>query len=162
MAETLDVVTMLPNKYEPKRKGRWLLAIEGVDAFICKSAARPTIATERLEIPWINSRRYIAGKTTFSEMNVTLMDPIAPSGSQQIMEWIRLHFESVSGRAGYADYYKRDIQLKMLDPTGTVVELWDIVGAFLTNVTFGELSYEGQEAVEIALTISFDNCVQQF
>lgn len=153
---------MLPNKYEPKRKGRWLLAIEGIDAFICKTAARPTVATERLEIPWINSRRYIAGKTTFSEMNVTLMDPIAPSGSQQVQEWIRLHFESVSGRSGYADYYKRDIQLKMLDPTGTVVELWDIVGAFLTNVTFGELSYEGQEAIEIALTISYDNAVQQF
>lgn len=162
MAETLDVSTMLPNKYEPKRKGRWLLAIEGIDAFICKTAARPQVQTERLAIPFINSRRYIAGKTEFQEMNVTLMDPIAPSGAQQVMEWIRLHFESVSGRAGYADFYKRDIQLKLLDPTGTVVELWDIKGAFLTNVNFGELSYEDQAPLEIQLTISFDNAVLQY
>ncbi len=162
MAETLDVTTMLPNKYEPKRKGRWLLAIEGIDAFICKTAARPQVQTERLEIPFINSRRYIAGKTTFQEMNVTLMDPIAPSGAQQVMEWIRLHFESVSGRAGYADFYKRDVQLKLLDPTGTVVELWDIKGAFLTNVNFGELTYENLEALDIQLTISFDNAVLQY
>lgn len=162
MAETLDVTTMLPNKYEPKRKGRFLLAIEGIDAFICKTAQRPQVQTERLEIPWINSRRYIAGKTTFQEMQVVLTDPIAPSGAQQVQEWIRLHFESVSGRAGYADYYKRDIQLKLLDPTGTVIELWDIKGAFLTNVNFGELTYEDLTPVEIQMTISYDNAVQQY
>ena len=162
MAETLDVTTMLPNKYEPKRKGRFLLAIEGIDAFICKTAQRPQLQTERLEIPWINSRRYIAGKTTFQEMQVVLTDPIAPSGAQQVQEWIRLHFESVSGRAGYADYYKRDIQLKLLDPTGTVIELWDIKGAFLTNVNFGELTYEDLTPVEIQMTISYDNAVQQY
>ena len=61
---------------------------------------------------------------TFGTMAVTLHDPIAPSGAQQVMEWVRTHFESVSGRAGYADFYKRDIQLKLLDPVGTgVVEL---------------------------------------
>lgn len=153
---------MLPNRYEPKRKGRWLLAIEGIDAFICKTAQRPQIQTERLEIPFMNSRRYIAGKTTFQEMSITLMDPIAPSGAQQVMEWIRLCFESVSGRAGYADFYKRDVQLKLVDPVGTVVELWDIKGAFLTNVNFGELTYEDQNAVEIQLSVSFDNAVLQY
>lgn len=153
---------MLPSKYEPKRKGRWLLAIEGVDAFLCKTAQRPQIQTERLEIPFMNSRRYIAGKTTFQEMSVTLMDPVAPSGAQQVMEWLRLHFESVSGRAGYADFYKRDVQLKLTDPTGTVVELWDVKGAFITNVNFGELTYEDQNAIEIQLTLSYDNAVLQF
>lgn len=90
------------------------------------------------------------------------MDPVAPSGAQQVMEWIRLHFESVSGRAGYADFYKRDVQLKLLDPTGTVVELWDIKGAFLSNVNFGELTYEDQNPIDIQLTISYDNAILQF
>lgn len=139
-----------------------MLAIEGIDAFLCKTAQRPQIQTERLEIPFMNSRRYIAGKTTFQEMSVTLMDPVAPSGAQQVMEWLRLHFESVSGRAGYADFYKRDVQLKLTDPTGTVVELWDVKGAFITNVNFGELTYEDQNAIEIQLTLSYDNAVLQF
>ena len=139
-----------------------MLAIEGIDAFLCKTAQRPQIQTERLEIPFMNSRRYIAGKTTFQEMSVTLMDPVAPSGAQQVMEWLRLHFESVSGRAGYAEFYKRDVQLKLTDPTGTVVELWDVKGAFITNVNFGELTYEDQNAIEIQLTLSYDNAVLQF
>lgn len=162
MAETLDVTSMLPNKFEPKRKNRWVLMIEGIDAYIVKTTARPTITTEEVEVPFINSRRYLAGTTKFETMAVTLHDPIAPSGAQQVMEWVRLHFESVSGRAGYADFYKRDIQLKLLDPVGTVVELWDIKGAFITNAQFGELAYEGGELAEIQLTLRFDNAVLQF
>ena len=162
MAETLPVTDMLPNKFEPKRKFRWVFAVEGIDAFLMKTAARPTINTEEQEINYINHTRYIAGKTKFDTISCTLHDPIAPSGAQQVMEWIRTHFESVSGRGGYADFYKRDCQLKLLDPVGTVVELWDIKGAFLTAASFGDLDYGASDPTEISLTIRFDNCVLQY
>jgi hypothetical protein len=162
MAETLSVTDMLPNKFEPKRKFRWVFAIEGIDAFLMKTAARPSFTTGEQEIPFINSTRYIAGKTKFDTLACTLHDPIAPSGAQQVMEWVRTHFESVSGRAGYADFYKRDCQLKLLDPVGTVVELWDIKGCWLTNAAFGEVDYGGEEPMEVSLTIRFDNAVLQY
>ena len=162
MAETLSVTEMIPNKFEPKRKNRWVFAIEGIDAFILKTASRPSFTIGEQEINFINAKRYVAGKMTFDTMSVTLHDPIAPSGAQQVMEWIRTHYESVSGRAGYADFYKRDCQLKMLDPVGTVVELWDIKGAFLTNANFGDLSYDAEDPADISLSIRFDNCVLQY
>ena len=163
MAETLSVTDMLPVKFEPLAKRRFVLAIEGIDSFLVKTAARPQITTSEIPIPWINSTRYIAGKTVFGTMGITIHDPIAPAGAQQIMEWTRLCFESVSGRGGYSDFYKRDIQIKMLDPVGTVVQLWDIKGALITEANFGELSYEEAEGLaEITLTIRFDNCVLQY
>jgi len=162
MVETLDVSSMLPNKFEPKRKTRFVFAIEGIDAFLIKTAAQPTITSERIEVPFINSRRYVAGKAEFNTMNVTLHDAIAPSGAQQVMEWMRLCYESVSGRAGYADFYKRDCQIKLLDPVGTVVSTWDVKGAFITESNFGELAYGDFEMVEIALTISYDQAVLQY
>jgi len=162
MAETLSVTDMLPNKFEPKRKFRWVFAIEGIDSFLMKTANRPSITTEETEVPFINHTRYIAGKTKFEQLSVTLHDPIAPSGAQQVMEWVRTHFESVSGRGGYADFYKRDCQLKLLDPVGTVVELWDIKGAFLTAASFGDLDYGASDPTEISLTLRFDNCVLQY
>lgn len=161
-AETLSVTDMLPNKFEPKRKHRWVFSIEGIDAFLIKSAARPQFSMPDKAIPWINTTRYISGKMTFQTLNVTLHDPIAPSGAQQVMEWIRTHHESVSGRSGYADFYKRDIQLKMLDPIGTVVELWDIKGAFITTANFNTVEYSSDEVIDISLTLRFDNCVLQF
>lgn len=162
MATTLDVSEMLPTKFQPLAKRQFVLAIEGIDSFLVKTAARPTITTEEVPINWINSTRYIAGKTTFGTMSVTLHDAIAPSGAQQVMEWIRLCFESVTGRSGYADFYKRDIQIKMLDPVGTVIQLWDVKGAFVTEANFNDVTYEGSDQTEISLTIRFDNCVLQF
>lgn len=162
MTETLDVTSMIPNKFEPKRKNRWVLMIEGIDAYIIKTASRPTFTTEEVEVPFINSRRYLAGLTKFGTMAITLHDPIAPSGAQQVMEWVRLHFESVSGRSGYADFYKRDVQLKMLDPIGSVVELWDLKGVMITEANFGELTYEDGTLAEISLTVRYDQAVLQF
>jgi len=163
MAETLAVTDMLPNKFEPKRKFRWVFQLEGVDAFLMKTANRPTFTFEEAKLDYINSFRYLAGKMTFNELELTLYDPIAPSGAQQVMEWIRTHYESVSARAGYADFYKRDCQLKLLDPVGTVVELWDIKGAFIKSANYQDLDYAAtNEPVAITLSLRFDNCVLQF
>jgi hypothetical protein len=163
MAETLSVTDMLPNKFEPKRKFRWIFQLEGVDAFLMKKAARPSIELGTTEVPWINNRRYVSnGKTKFSTITVDLHDPIAPSAAQQVMEWIRTHHETVSGRAGYADFYKRDCQLKMLDPIGTVVELWDMKGCILQSANFGDVDYGSDDITSISLTIQYDNAVLQF
>ena len=162
MAETLSVQDMLPNKFEPKRKNRWIFSLEGIDSYLIKTASRPSISIEEQTISYMNSKRYLAGLATFESISLTLHDPIAPSGAQQVMEWVRTHFESVSGRAGYADFYKRDCQLKLVDPVGTVIELWDIKGAFLTQAGFGDVSYEDAGMMEISLSLRFDNCVLQY
>jgi hypothetical protein len=162
MAETLSVTDMLPNRFEPKRQFRWVLAIEGIDAYLLKTAARPSVSTEEVKVPFINATRYLAGRSEFETMDITMYDPIAPSGAQQVMEWMRTVYESVSGRSGYADFYKRDIQLKMLDPVGSVVELWDVKGAFPMTINFGDLSYDTSDPSEIAVTLRFDNAILQF
>ena len=137
--------------------------IEGIDSFLIKTTDRPKWSIGMTEIPFMNSYRRIANaRGKWSSISVVLYDPIAPSGAQQVMEWIRTHHESVSGRAGYADFYKRDIQVKVLDPVGTVVELWDIKGAFISAANFQSLAYDGEGLMMIDLTLEFDNCVLQF
>ena len=162
MGLTLTVPEMLPAKWTPTFKNQFLFCIEGIDAFLIKTAGKPEIKIEEKPIYWLNKTRYVAGRTSFEPINVTIHDPIAPSGAQQVMEWIRLHFESVSGRAGYPDFYKRDIQFKQLDPTGTVVQLWDFKGAMLTSAKFGEASTETADLTEISMTIRFDDYVMQY
>ena len=166
MAETLqitgDASSMLINKFEPKRKFRWVLEIDGVDAFLCKTASRPQLTFDETKIQWINVERKLAGRAVWGDMNVTLYDPISPSGAQQILEWVRLCFESVTGRSGYADFYKRDFNLKLLDPVGTVVELWSIRGAFVSDVNFGDLDYSSSDPTEIALVLKIDSAILQY
>lgn len=160
--ETLDVNTMLPTRFEPLMKFRYYFGIQGIDAYICKKVDRPKLQIEPKEIPWMNTTRYIAGKAKWQTMQLTLFEPISPSGAQQIMEWVRTHYDSVSGRAGYADFYKRDCQLKLVDPVGNVVQLWDIKGAQITDFSPSDVDYESSDMTTIDLTLQFDNCILQF
>ena len=95
-------------------------------------------------------------------MSFTLYDPIVPSGAQAVMEWVRLHHESVTGRDGYADFYKKDLILDILGPVGDKVEEWIIKGAQITSVTFNDLSWDGDDVMEISLEIQPDFCILNF
>ena len=82
MAETLNVSSMLPRKFEPKMTNRWVFALEGVDSYLIKTAARPNVSMASVPIPFINSKRYVSsGIIEFGTMAITLHDPIAPSGA---------------------------------------------------------------------------------
>jgi hypothetical protein len=92
MAETLKTTDMLANTYEPKRKFRFVLAIDGIDAYTLKTAARPQATFEETVIDWINAKRYVSGKMAWNPIQVTTHDPIAPSAAQKINDWVRLNY----------------------------------------------------------------------
>lgn len=162
MAEILETNQMLANTYEPKRKFRWTMEIDGIDAFTLKTGARPQMTFEETVIDYINTKRYVAGKMAYSALNITLQDPIAPSAAQKVMQWVRLCYEVITGRGGYASMYKKDFSLKMLDPQGAVIEQWDIKGAWVQDTNMGELDYASSDNAEVALVIRYDAAVHQF
>ena len=88
-----------------------------------------------------------------------MRDPIGPSASQAVMEWIRLHSESVTGRQGYAAGYKRDVELEMLDPTGVVVSKWILKNTMCTVANFGNLDYNSDDLADIQITLRFDYAI---
>src|SRR5258708_39055411 len=100
MPETLEVSQLLANTYEPKRKFRWLLAIDGIDAFVLKTAARPQFTAEETVIDYINAKRYVSGKFAWNPIAITMNDPVATSAAQKIMDWVRLNYEPLTGRMG--------------------------------------------------------------
>lgn len=162
MPETLETSQLLSNTYEPLRKFRWLLQIDGIDAFVLKTAARPQATFEETVIDYVNTKRYVSGKMAWNPIAITMHDPIAPSASQKIMDWLRLNYEPLTGRMGYATFYKKDITLKILDPQGTVVQLWDITGAWPSDINWGDLDYASSDIVEISYTLRFDSAVLQY
>jgi hypothetical protein len=79
------------------------------------------------------------------------------------MEWVRLHHESVTGRDGYSDFYKKDLTIDVLGPVGDIVSEWILKGAFINNAEFGDFSWDTEnEAQQIELTLSIDYAVLNF
>ena len=149
--------------FEPKVKNRFLLLIEGIPAYLVKKVARPVLNQEAIKLPHINTVRFVKGVSVWQTMEMTLYDPIVPSGAQAVMEWVRLHHESVTGRDGYSDFYKKDLVMNVLGPVGDVVSEWIIKGAQITKVDFGGLEWSDTgEVAEITLTIQPDYCVLNY
>ena len=144
-----DLLMKMPIPYEPKKKNRFIMRFDsslGINEWY-------------VEIPFLNTSTYVAGRFVWNTINVTFRDPIGPSASQALMEWVRAHAESVTGRMGYAAGYKKDIGLELLDPTGVVVEKWILQGCFLTDVNFNDLAYSDEGLVNIAATLRPDRCI---
>ena len=157
-----NLLMKMPVPYEPKKKNRFILRFPsslGINEWFVISTSRPKVTINEVEIPFLNTSTYVAGRFNWESIDVTFKDPIGPSASQALMEWVRLHAESVTGRMGYAAGYKKDIELEMLDPTGVVVEKWILQGTFLTNVDFGSLEYSDDEIATIDATLRMDRCI---
>ena len=157
-----NLLMKMPVPYEPKKQNRFILRFPsslGINEWFIMSTSRPKVTIGEVEIPFLNTSTYVAGRFNWETIDVTFKDPIGPSAAQALMEWVRLHAESVTGRMGYAAGYKKDIELEMLDPTGVVVEKWILQGTFLTNVDFGSLDYSSEDIAEITATLRPDRCI---
>jgi hypothetical protein len=156
-----DLLMKMPIPYEPKRKNRFIMSFNdlGINEWYVESTSRPSLTIGSTAIDFLNTKTYVAGKYEWGEISVTFRDPIGPSASQALMEWVRLHAESVTGRMGYAAGYKRDIFLSLLDPTGVVIEKWVLKNTFLTKVDFQGLSYAEDGLVTIQASLRPDYCV---
>ena len=162
MADFIDPNEIFFTPFEPKLSNRFIMEIDGIPSFMVQSFARPNIEFEEITIPHINVKRYVKGRPTWSDVEVKLYDPIVPSGAQAVMEWVRLHHESVTGRDGYSDFYKKDITFNVLGPVGDKVEEWTLKGAFIQSATFSDMDYSATNVSDISLTLRFDYAILQF
>ena len=157
-----DLLMKVPIPYEPKKANRFILRFDstlGINEWFIQTSDRPSIDIKSVDIPFLNTSTYVAGRFTWGELPVTFRDPIGPSASQAVMEWIRLCAESVTGRMGYAAGYKKNVDLEMLDPTGVVVEKWILEGTFLTGYDGGSLSYSTDGIAKISCNMRMDRCI---
>ena len=159
----IDANEMFFTAFEPKQANRFILYMDGIPSYIVKGVNAVTLTQGEVTLNHINVYRKVKGKTTWGNIQMTLFDPITPSGAQSVMEWVRLHHESVTGRDGYSDFYKKDLVLDVLGPVGDVVSEWIIKGALITEANFGDYSWDTEnQAVNIQLTLTMDYCVLNF
>tara|TARA_R110000787_G_scaffold931_4_gene3422 strand:+ start:36 stop:527 length:492 start_codon:yes stop_codon:yes gene_type:complete len=163
MANLIDPTEMMFTAFEPKVKNRYVFYVDGLPSYLIRKAARPKIANGDVTLKHINNERHLKGRSTWETISLELYDPIVPSGAQAVMEWVRLHHESVTGRNGYADFYKKDCTINILGPVGDKVEEWTLKGAFITEADFGEVTWENDnEPAIIAMTLRFDYAILQY
>jgi hypothetical protein len=159
----LDPNEIFFTAFEPKQANRFIMYIDGIPSYTVKGMSAVTITQGTVALNHINIQRFVKGKSTWDPITFTLFDPITPSGAQAVMEWVRLHHESVTGRDGYSDFYKKDLTFNVLGPVVDVVSEWIIKGALITSANFGEYGWDTENtAVNITMTVQPDYCVLNY
>ena len=127
---------------------------------------RPEVNFDNIDIDIYNSRVRLAGKHTWSDINVNLRDDASGAVSKLVGEQLQkqLDFMEQSSAASGSDY-KFLTRLEVLDGGNganepNVLETWEIYGCYLQTATYGDMSYSDSNPATVAMTIRYDNAVQ--
>ena len=130
--------------------------------------SRPKVGFEEMQLDVYNSKVFLAGKYTFETLTLNLRDDASGFVQKLVGQQVQKQFdfvEQASARSGID--YKFSTKIEVLDGgNGTsengvsVLETANMYGCFLTNVDYGDANYATNEAMQVALTIRFDNMVQ--
>jgi len=149
--------------FEPKQANRMMLTIDSIPSMMIKAISAITLTQGEVILNHMNIVRKVKGKSIWNDVTLTLFDPITPSGAQAVMEWVRLHHESVTGRDGYSDFYKKTVTVDILGPVGDIVSQWLLKGAWIKESNFGEYNWDTENtAINITMTLGLDYAVLNF
>ena len=131
-----------------------------------ESISRPNLNMNPFAIDVYNSKVNLIGKPTWEAVSVTLRDDAGGNVSKLVGEQIQKQFDFAeqSSAASGIDY-KFVLKFEMLDGgnganTPNILETWELYGALLGTVNYGEMGYGENGPATIALSIMYDNAIQ--
>ncbi len=80
-----NLLMKMPVPYEPKKKNRFILRFPsslGINEWFVISTSRPKVTINEVEIPFLNTSTYVAGRFNWESIDVTFKDPIGPSAAR--------------------------------------------------------------------------------
>lgn len=127
---------------------------------------RPNITFEDIELAVYNSKVRLAGRHTWENITVNLRDDASGQVQKLVGEQLQKQFdffEQASAASG--SDYKFTVRIEILDGGNganapTVLETWEVYGAYLQSANYNTLNYATSEPVTMTLAIRYDNAIQ--
>lgn len=132
------------------------------------SISRPTLNFNPFVIEVYNSKVNLAGKPSWNTVTVQLRDDVSNNVSKMVGQQVQKQFDFLEqASASTGSDYKFQLKFEMLDGGNggtntkpTVKETWELYGAFISEVSYGDMSYAESAPATITLTITYDNAIQ--
>ena len=128
--------------------------------------SRPNLNFNPFTIDIYNSKVNLVGKPTWEPVTVTLRDDAGGNVSKLVGEQIQKQFDFMEQSSASSGIdYKFVLKFEMLDGGNganapTVLETWELYGALVQTVNYGEMDYSSNEPATIVLAVMYDNAVQ--
>lgn len=149
---------------EPKRKYRWVMFIGGIPQWLLKKAAKPSFKLSKSEHTYINHKFYYPARLEWNPIAVTLADPVSPDAAKTMMDILTASgyhrpenpndTSTVSKARAIAALGR--VVIQQLGPDSEVIEEWELVNGWISDVKFGELDYTSDDMVDTEIEIVYD------
>lgn len=130
--------------------------------FMCKAAQLPGTTMGIIEVPYMGRKIKMAGDRTYAEWTITIMNKTDFEIRNHFEDWLAKINDPVGNiGTGAPSQYKEDGYVDQLDGNGNVLASYQIVGAFPSEVSPVELSWETTDTIEeFTVTFAFDYFVK--
>lgn len=147
-----------------KKKHRFTFELQdicgnkSVPSSYVKTAARPHLEIDEVELNYLNAKTWIPGKASWQTMTVTYID-VASIDVGPLFSWLASVYNftdpnTLQMGSRRSDYTATAV-LKMWDGCGSLLETWQMKDVWPTSIDFGEVSYDSSDLAEISLTMRY-------
>lgn len=126
------------------------------------SVTRPALDHEDVTIDTYNSKIRLAGKHTWQDITLVIRDDVDSEVIKELGKQLNKqvdHADQSTAMAGID--YKFGMMIETLDGGNgdgeNVIDSWELVGCFIPSIQYGDLNYATSEAVQVTVTIRYDN-----
>jgi hypothetical protein len=154
---------------DPKRQFRWIMRINSIPAYVLKKVSKPSFTVAESAHKFLNHTYYYPGRVEWQEISVTLADPVNEDMASTVVNIVDaagykpknsgdVSPESITtmSKSTAVNSLGQNVQIVQVDSQGRPVETWTLKNAWVKDVNFGELDYEGDDLTNVELKLRYD------
>ena len=155
---------------EAKRNYRFKVTLVAFGAnstvWWAKTATLPSFDVSEVEHNHMDNKYYFPGRVSWSEVSLSLVDPISPDATDLLNKMLVDSGYIVPANEGAAanksSISKKKaaglglIKIEVLDAEGKEIEIWELKNPFIKSANFGSLDYSSDDLKTIEMTLRYD------
>jgi len=159
-------------KTEPKRNYRWKVTLAGFGGqnvlWWAKTVTVPSFDVSEVEHNFFDNKYYYPGRVSWSEITMTLVDPISPDAVQLTNKLLidsgynvppnptaANTKRTISKRRATGTGFK-SLDIEIVNSEGETIELWEVKNPFIKSAKYGDLDYSNDDLRTVEMTIRYD------
>jgi hypothetical protein len=152
---------------DPKRQFRFTLQMTGFGTGIiwfAKKINKPSFTISETPHKYLNHTFYYPGKVEWNTVTATLVDPVSPDVAATVSDLVTLSGYKPPGSPDETSTMSKgksvgnlgDIVITQIDSDGKFVEKWTLRNAWIKDVKYGDLDYDGDDMSTVDIEFRYD------
>ena len=166
---------------EPRRAHRFLLTLPNLasvdeafrfEQYLAKAVTKPSYTVGETEHKFLGNTYYYPGSVTWNTVSATIVNAINPDGNKilydalvgsgylkpDVQEDVFFNPAVAPGTVNKFDAVNQlgNVIFEELNGQGGLIGTWTLQNSFITNATFGDLSYDTDDLLNIEITFRYD------